>query len=71
MPTNGIVFSEGQNIQTYRSNITNSSSYDIGFANQVPTSGTKSNAAKISDTRTTGARSSAVQKPFTQIDAGT
>ena len=72
VPTNGIVFSEGKNIQTYRSNITNSSTYDIGFANQVPKAGTQSNAAKISDMRTVGEKSSLVSKPFSNlVDAGT
>lgn len=71
VPTNGIIFSEGRNIQTNKNNIINSSQYDRGFANQVPTYGTKANGPKISDMRIANERSSVVQKPFNRVDAGT
>lgn len=70
-PSNGIVFSLGEMIQTTKNNIVKDVPFLKGFATQVPNPGTQAVANKISDTRTTGTKSSAVQKPFNQIDAGT
>ena len=58
-------------IQTTKNNIVKDVPFLKGFATQVPNPGTQAVANKISDTRTTGTKSSAVQKPFNQIDAGT
>ena len=67
VPTNGIVFSAGEMIQTTKNNIVQDVPFLKGFATQVPTNGTKSNPAKISDTKTTGEKRSAVNNPLDEI----
>jgi len=70
----GVILSQGKIIQT-RNNISNSSNYDVGFANKVPAdTGTKSNPDTISATRTYIKNSSSLNnnKVFSKIvDTGT
>ena len=48
----GVVSSGGKNIQTTNySNISNSSSYNVGFANNVPRDGSVANPNRLSDNR--------------------
>ena len=57
----GVVSSGGKNIQTTKyNNITNSSQYNVGFANSVPRSGSVANPNKLSDNTTYAQKSTYV-----------
>ena len=71
VPNNGIVFSLGEMIQTTKNNIVQDVPFLKGFAEKVPSGGTKATPNKISDTKNIGEKTSLANKPLNKlVDAG-